>query len=177
MGILRRAGSDKPRGTAYVRRLGDQQHGAVLRVSPEGLGPVNGAFLNDAVGSVRRAGETETDEGLSTSTCEVTKEVALEVSRAAVQPELSLGVRPELKPHDRIARVHSRSRNVAIACDHDSRSGTSRGTCNAPRHSHGTDHKLRTHADQVPADTIAVHAAANEHEIPVIRTLPQLKVH
>src|SRR5713226_1215052 len=49
MGILRRPGSHKPRRTAHVRRLGDQQHGAVLRVSPEGLGPIDGGFLNDAV--------------------------------------------------------------------------------------------------------------------------------
>src|SRR6266849_5128662 len=63
----------------------------------------------------------------------IDKGIPLEVRGAAVQPELSLGVRPDLK--------------------------------------------LWTHADHVAAHAIAVHAAADEADIPVVRTLPQLKVH
>src|SRR5215510_15014156 len=41
VGILGRSGSHKPGSAGDVRSLGDQQYGSVLRVSPEGLCPVN----------------------------------------------------------------------------------------------------------------------------------------
>src|SRR5262249_52822607 len=61
--VLGRSHSHKPRRPGYVRNLVDQQHGAVLRVSPEGLRPVNRAFLNGTVLIVTRIGETKTLEG------------------------------------------------------------------------------------------------------------------
>src|SRR6266849_6856609 len=90
----------------------------------------------------------------------IDKGIPLEVRGAAVQPELSLGVRPDLKPHDNIAGVNTR-----------------RGYVEARAANDRPDHKLWTHADHVPAHAIAVHAAADEADIPVVRTLPQLKVH
>src|ERR1700731_1834529 len=44
--ILRRSGSHKPRAPSQVRSLGNQLNSSVLRVLPEGLGPVEGSLLN-----------------------------------------------------------------------------------------------------------------------------------
>src|SRR2546422_2252407 len=55
MGILRRAESHGPRRTADVRTLHDQQHCAVLRVSPEGLGDRKSTRLNSSHGYISYA--------------------------------------------------------------------------------------------------------------------------
>src|SRR5262249_38929144 len=49
MSILGRAGGNEPRSAGQVRVLRDQQDGAVLRVPPEGLGPIDRTLLNGAV--------------------------------------------------------------------------------------------------------------------------------
>src|SRR5260370_27167033 len=100
MGILRCGESHKPRRTAHVRRLGDEQQGAVLGVFPEGLGPVKRYLLNGAVSAVGRVRATKADEGFPGAGTYrrrryIAREVALEVRRATVQTELSLEVRTD----------------------------------------------------------------------------------
>src|SRR5579859_404481 len=52
MSILGRARSHEPRSASQVRSLRDQQHRAVLRVLPEGLGPFDRSLLERPVGAV-----------------------------------------------------------------------------------------------------------------------------
>jgi hypothetical protein len=99
--ILRRSCRHKPWRARDVRRLRNQQYGAVLRVFPEGLRPIDGAFLDSAVVGVGRVGSAEADKRLGgRGSGDVRESIALVVEAAVVETEQALFAKLEFRSHN-----------------------------------------------------------------------------
>src|SRR5258708_6651410 len=106
VGVLRRTSGYKPGAAGDVRGLGDQQDCPVLRVLPEGLGPVNCGLLNGAVGAVGRVGGAKSGKASRKWVASIKEEIALGVHAAVIHSELAFGGGYDLKPAYEIAGVN-----------------------------------------------------------------------
>ena len=154
MRILGRAGRNKPGRSGQIRSLRDHQHRAILRISPESLGPLNGTLLDSAVGRVRRIGSAKTAKPARHRIGDVDERIAAEVESAVVEAELALG-RVGFHAHNGAAGMHERKVRIKRA-----RAGRYR-----------EHNRVRAGSDHVAANAIAPHAMADHTEVLGQRTL------
>src|SRR5262249_3005093 len=107
MRVFGRAEGYEPRGTRYVRSLGYQLHGAVLRIFPESLCPVDRSFLDGAVGAVGRVRAAKADERFGDQRRGgVLEGVALEIHSAVIEAEQRLLASLDFRSHNGCSRVN-----------------------------------------------------------------------
>src|SRR5262249_25647140 len=150
MGILRVRRCLEPRAPRDIGSLCDQQHGAVLRVAPESLGPVDGCLLDRAVHDTGYVGccakVAEADERSNCArSAEMGEGVALEIRSTVIETELGFA-KLSFRPHQGIARVHRRQMDIAAA-------GRAGETCGACRCCDWYSDCLRSHGNKVPSHT------------------------
>src|SRR5947209_11743443 len=98
----------EPRASGYVGSLGYQQHSTELRIAPESLGPIDGAFLDRAVLNACRRGrcaEASNADERRASCGEIAEGVALEVGSTIVEAQLRFA-RLSLNSNQRIAGMN-----------------------------------------------------------------------